>query len=550
MSATLQKPFKPLVVGAPRSGFALLSSVLIHFVPLGPSKADLKQTILNILIEKLGDHVSSAIVKSFATLGITKDLLYNPNFRLMIGGPKWLSKTRPGFACFRKYIGVRDMGDFTLITSHPKEVLDAYEVIHSHSDPGWWADHHDYADYIKYASVRNPIGIINSSVFSLNALASEYIQKFVPPEQDNDLIRRQLALYKFTDLNFMEGLIQFLVGYLEDFVKHKDKYHLMKWEDLILNPIPTILNLARAGQVPVSEEFATQMWAKIDHVNLTGNHRHNYRRGKGIVGDWMHSIINEHLDMMKDFGLEPLMVELGYDPITHLDEKDYTPFQKEVSNYIRRGRIYRNFPDADLFNFAFNKSNLISDKFPFRRYEWREWTQIERSNFTDEVVEKSIWDVAETAAGQINELISDFLSGEYSERNTALRSLRWLRQKHEMELGGEMGQGYGEAFSAAEAVVEAAFRLPGAEGDLSTVYSPPVFICNQDEPHLVRSFHNYNIVYYQGLYFGLPQRLGDVRLERDDILNVPGILKSNTMEEITASVQAAADSIEPKEQEK
>jgi len=39
-------PFKPLVVGAPRSGFALLASVLIHFVPLAPPKLVLRQRVL------------------------------------------------------------------------------------------------------------------------------------------------------------------------------------------------------------------------------------------------------------------------------------------------------------------------------------------------------------------------------------------------------------------------------------------------------------------------------------------------------------------------
>jgi len=128
-------PFKPLVVGAPRSGFALLASVLIHFVPLAPGKLGLRQRVLNALARHLGDHVSAAIVKAFAARGIQDELLYNANFRYVIGGPKWLKEGAPGTACFRKYIGVRGMGDFTLVTSHPRELLDMDEVVHSHSDP-------------------------------------------------------------------------------------------------------------------------------------------------------------------------------------------------------------------------------------------------------------------------------------------------------------------------------------------------------------------------------------------------------------------------------
>src|SRR5688572_22123236 len=111
-SHLMTTPFKPLVVGAPRSGFALLASVLIHFVPLAPRKSDLRQRVLNALMRNLGDHVSAAIVKAFASRGITSDLLYNANFRYVTGGPKWLKEGAPETACFRKYIGVRGMGDF------------------------------------------------------------------------------------------------------------------------------------------------------------------------------------------------------------------------------------------------------------------------------------------------------------------------------------------------------------------------------------------------------------------------------------------------------
>src|SRR5262245_42220175 len=107
MTDPTRQPFKPLVVGAPRSGFALLCSVVIHFVPLAPPKAGLRQRLLNTLIDHLGGYISSRIVQAFAVRGVTDDLIYNPNFRLMIGGPKWLSQERPDFACFRKYIGVR-----------------------------------------------------------------------------------------------------------------------------------------------------------------------------------------------------------------------------------------------------------------------------------------------------------------------------------------------------------------------------------------------------------------------------------------------------------
>ena len=37
----------------------------------------------------------------------------------------------------------------------------------------------------------------------------------------------------------------------------------------------------------------------MDHVNLLRFHKHNYRKGKGIVGDWKNSLVNEHLDIFR-----------------------------------------------------------------------------------------------------------------------------------------------------------------------------------------------------------------------------------------------------------
>lgn len=438
--------YKPLVVGAPRSGFALLASVVIHFVPLRPSKLDRRQKVLNNLLRELGDTTAIRIADTFRALGITRDLLYNPNFRYLVGGPKWLTEHRPGYAAFRKYIGVRGKGDFTLVTSHPREVLDMDEIVHSHTAPAMWPDHPGYQDYTRYASCRHPAGILNSSVFSLNALASEYIQKFVPPEDDNDLIRQNLALYKFTDLDFFEGLVRFLKDYLDEFVASSNRYIVMRWEDLIEQPVPTIERLARESGIPLPDGFAAGIWKKLDHVNLTQAHKHNFRSGKGIVGDWKNWMTNEHLELIKAHGIEPHMDALGYGRIEYLDTAHYTDFQQRVAEHLRRGKVYRDFADADLFTYAFNKSNLVSDKFPFKRHDWRQWTQIERSIFTDEALECRIWDVAEEATGQINALIDDILSEDWINPVSPKSLLKRIAKRHRNTLGVTDPERYRRAF--------------------------------------------------------------------------------------------------------
>jgi hypothetical protein len=538
--------FKPLVVGAPRSGFALLASVLIHFVPLAPGKLGLRQRVLNALMRHLGDHISSAIVKAFAQRGITRDLLYNANFRYLVGGPKWLKEGDPDTACFRKYIGVRGLGDFTLVTSHPRELLDMDEVVHSHSDPGLWLEHPGYHDYVKYASVRNPIGILNSAVFSLNALASEYIQKFVPPERDNHRLREQLALYKFTDLDFYEGLVRFLAPYLREFLRHRSGYTVMRWEDLITEPVPTIRRLGEAAGVEVTDAFARDIWAKLDHVNLTQAHKHNYRPGAGVVGDWKRWVVNEHLEIARRHGLEDIAVELGYEKYARLDESRYTPFQQQVAGFIRRGEVHREFFDRDLFTFAFNKSNLVSDKFPFRRPGWREHTQIERSIFSDEALERAVWDVAENATRELNEFIRDFLADPCGSPAEAARCLRALRERHQSSLGASEPVRFAEAFRAAQQEARGGAPFPARVASLARRalgrlrrMAPPFVARAAETPRLIESLRGYDIVFYKGVYYGLPQSLGPVQLDSHEARRLPGVIDGTTPESVRDAIHDA-----------
>jgi hypothetical protein len=541
--------FRPLVVGAPRSGFALLCSVVIHFLPMTRRDLGLRQEILNILLRGVGDHVADSIVRRFARHGVTNDLLYNPNFRYVVGGPKWIPRDRQNTACFRKYIGVKGKGDFTLVTSHPREVLNLDEIVHSHADPGLWLEHPGYADYTKFASVRNPVDILNSSVFSLNALASEYIQKFIPPEQDNDTIRQDLALYKFTDLNFFEGLVKFLAGYFDEFMAVHDRYILMRWEDLIRQPVPTILRLAGESGVPVTEGYAASLWRKLDHVNLTQAHKHNYRVGHGVVGGWKNWITNHHLRMIKDYGFDKHMTTLGYGEIEFFDETAYTPFQRKVSDCIDAGKVHTEFFDPDLFTFAFNKSNLVSDKFPFKRYEWRQHTQIERSIFENEDLQGEIWDCAEQACAEVNALLDGYLKRSDKLAGAELaRMLVRLRDEHRPTLGAVLGKRYDAAFTEAHARVRyggnayRAFawmrKLTGRVGRKLRAMSSGQFFrpghasaAGLEQPRLVSSEAACNVVEFRGKYYVLPKALGPVEVDKQRVEKIPGVHVTDTRED-------------------
>jgi hypothetical protein len=403
----------PVVVGAPRSGFSLLISIINTLLlrRSKPERALLARRLLARTVEVTSFYMTQRYKQTFARFGIVQDLVFNGEFHLAIGGPKWLDKAKPQRACFRKYFGVRGLGDFLLITSHPREALEYDPVIHSHTSPALWLQQSYYAAAPKFTSVRNPIGIINSASFSLNAMASEYVQRFMPNESE-DFIRQRMGLYKLTDLDVVRGLIQFLKNYLDEYLAVEGRYAVMRWEDLIERPAQTIQGIAASLDIPCGEKEAEAIWRPMDHINLLQFHKHNYRIGKGIVGDWKNSLVNEHMDLFREAGFDQYLATLGYPPIPTLNRADYSPYQKLVERYVQRGEVFRNTGDADLFTFSFNKSNIDATRFGFKSFPKREWTHIERTTLSRDDVVEAISDVAEDACEKVNRLYGRIIEAD------------------------------------------------------------------------------------------------------------------------------------------
>lgn len=418
MRPVAQRPCKALVVGIPRGGFALYVSIIEGLSQVLPPKGELKHNIITLFVNGLNDTIAAAIRSVFLRHGLQDRMIYNKNFQELHGGPYGLHEDRRR-VYYRKYIGMVGAGDFTLNIAHPREVGEYVTVVHSHYDPPVWAAMREYADFVKFSPVRHPAGILNSACFSLNALTSEYLQRYFPHDMYNEKFRNELALYKLTDMTFFAGLADFLKGFFDKLIPVREHYHIMRWEDLILKPVETIKAVGRAINLDVSDAVAATIWQQRDHVNLTGQHLHNYRVGHGKVGEWKTTLTNHHLEMMRQKGIEPISQEFGYGPLDDLDETQYTDFQKTVDDHIRRGAICDPTKDRDLFCFAFNKSNINSEKFPFRRYAWKTHTQLERSCFTEQALEQEIWEVAEATAGKVNAVLGEIAAADFYERRTA-----------------------------------------------------------------------------------------------------------------------------------
>jgi hypothetical protein len=391
-----------LVLGPPRSGFALLTSILNQLLTLKRLRTRPLTNELNAFVPNASETVYEAVEEYFAKHITLDTLVISPEFKLLVGGPKWLSKSNSDLACVRKYIGIRGMGDFLAVFSLPKCVMDFYPVVHSHYDPAQWLKDPYYTDYIKLSSIRNPLDIINSSMFSLNALTGEYIDKHV--REDPNIIRDNLALYKLTDLNFIEGLITPLKDYLTAFIPVKNRYSVMRWEDLITEPGKTIFAISKSAGLTISEESAKHLWDRMKFKNQTAHHRHNFR--KGIIGDWKNHLVNEHLEILKGQGFDEPLEVFGYKPIEYLKKSEYTPYQKTVAEYINKGQVYDRFEDKDLFTFAFNKSNFRSSKYEFTKYTSDSGlVEIERSSIQNEALLMGFIEALERALAPISETL-------------------------------------------------------------------------------------------------------------------------------------------------
>lgn len=388
---------KLLVIGPPRSGFTLLINVLTNIIRYSGYrfKQTEKRSFLKNFVPLAGHFLYSELEHFFKKYIDLSKLVLSPEFKLLVGGPKWVNGD---MAYIRKYIGIEDEGCFLLVFIFPKQILDYYEVIHSHYNPIFWLNDNYYKSYLKFASIRNPLDILNSSVFSINAMTGAYI--FKHNLSDIDKIREQLGLYKLTDLNVFEGLALWLKEYLKEFLKVKNNYFVMRWEDLITEPAKTIRKLASIIGLSISENMALEIWDKMKYRNLTRWHVLNFR--KGIIGDWKNHLTNFHIEILKDLGYDVLCKELGYGSLYYLKVSEYTDFQKYIEECIKKKKIYNNIEDKNIFIFGFNQTNIKTEKFGFKSFSMKDYhLYIEKTTIDNEIFFKKLLETLEPIVEKI-----------------------------------------------------------------------------------------------------------------------------------------------------
>ncbi len=506
-----------LVVGPPRGGFTLLLSVLSL---LNRDRGNAKphaQEIADPYIAIAGEYLDAAIRDWFCTQVGEERLFFNKEFSILVGGPKWICTEDKDTVCVRKYLGVKRSGDFTFLLYLPRWVLAFDEIIHSHSHPALWLAMSDYSQFKKFASIRNPIDIIHSSVFSINALASEFIQREL--RMDEHQIRRELALNKLTNPEFISGLIVFLKKYLDEFITVVDRFdYVMRWEDLIQHPSEEIGRIAQATGEPASAAYASRVWSELDHRNLTRYHRHSFRRG--LLYDWQFNITNTHLKLFEEAGFGEYLQRFGYDPIVYFKESDYTADQVLIEEHIRRGQPYVESLDDDLITFAFNKTNFTpSPRFIFKHYPRQGAIEIEKSTMRDEVLEVGFM----ARMAPVSEVVFRYLLElrKVAEEAAAGNDepLANLRVRYTRVFSEWLGDRSASMFSALE--------------------QPSVSIA---PPRLVGTAAGYNIVWLKGYHYSVPQSLGPMDLGQLDLSSLAStILVTRTYEEALQAIAMRAE---------
>ena len=521
MSATNEKTSdidksRFMVVAPPRGGFTLLLSILnVLYRDKGIAKPT-SQNMVNQFIPSTADYVDAVMTNYFAKHIDLDDLFYNKEFKILVGGPKWMEDDDET-VCVRKYLGVRDKGDFTFIQYVPKFAMDFDDVIHSHDHPQRWIEDPYYSQYKKFTSIRNPIDIIHSSVYSINALTSEYIQRCVDEEEHK--VRLELAMNKLSNLEFVRGLILFLKRYLDEFTPVKDKFlYMMRWEDLIENPLPTITAVGEAAGIEMSAEYAGRIWKEIEHRNLTRYHKHSFR--KGVMHDWKNSLTNSHLELFREHGFDDYLEEFGYPKIEFFDETKYTHVQKTIEECIKKGEPYEYLGDDNLYIFAFNKTNfLATGKYKFKTYPKKGGIKIEKSMFRDEPLILGFIDAMGPALSLVKDFLVEIKASSKEFVDTGADTFDAIKGKYMPLFEKEMSQ---EELATLNSVFSHATEVEKA----------------QNAPILVETCKGYNIVRIGRLFHAVPQSLGPIDFTTQKTTDFRGIITKSTQDEARSAIDS------------
>ncbi|KJR41602.1 Sulfotransferase [Candidatus Magnetoovum chiemensis] len=165
-----------------------------------------------------------------------------------------------------------------------------------------------------FFSIRNPLDIIVSNAFKIHPTV-------VFMYQDDDFcrsdsaFRENLGALRLNNLHWFEEMANAVKTYLERIVKHKENNFLIRYENLMDNPVETIGTVSRILNIDIDNSEIEALCSALNRKSLTFNKSHLFRPGKD---KWKRYFNKRHISILKRLRYEDLLNEIGYN--TDLDD--------------------------------------------------------------------------------------------------------------------------------------------------------------------------------------------------------------------------------------
>jgi len=319
---------------------------------------------LRSLDEKLGIRTFSNMLQEI-DCEYPSRVFFSGEFLSLTGGPKDLFADH---LRIRKYLGVKELGDATFSIHIPLALSFLQPIYHSHN-----ITRLPDQRQLCLATTRDPCGIFESSINSLNALASDYLSKEAHLSKSPiETIRQELALYKISGHVIRESMLSFLEKNICAYANIESEsaaiVRHLSWETMIgfpglfckqLSEALAIVSIAR------DPEKILKTLQDMKYQNLLHFHKHNYRPGHSQPNAWRYDLpgtISKRIMAFESYvrymNLARERPLCGEEECRHGTFELTSKFSRLANSLILNKVQYVPRVDRNLLEFALNKTNV------------------------------------------------------------------------------------------------------------------------------------------------------------------------------------------------
>ena len=282
-----------LVAGANRSGSTLLFNVLKRLMDFNVSNDSKDLTMFSELSKSHYDLLTTYLNNIFKNAGASYSSTGAVTFRYI------------------DYVGAAEKVCFFLSPIRAQRYF--FDKIHRTHTPinVDMINRAEELNYPIFVPIRNPLDIIVSNAFEL-----EYVFYNMFPGEDLDLVesdfRENYGRAHFTNLDWFEGISAYVKKHMESYLTYKSKCTMVKYEDLMMDPVGKMKELSELLCVkPIPESTLKKTWETQLYCKPLATYKaHMFRPG---IGKSKQYLCREHIDILKKFKFGALLKELGYD---------------------------------------------------------------------------------------------------------------------------------------------------------------------------------------------------------------------------------------------